>query len=236
MKSKNVASDRSRWLKLLGAVGGLSFRFYGLAVDKARIERSSGLQWRKSFYKNVCGRAYAKLMQAYPGLHVRADEHGRTEFMESFATYTRDNHRPTLFDRGTFGFVDGKKEVLVQLADIVAGLLARVYDPRKRLAKLGVPCKAVRYRVRSDPGELPTREATRHCARPRGRRAGSPRTLKETRAGSRSREPKRARACRLPYARNSAGDEMIKCWKPHDLVPVGKLRATCVQYFRLLPP
>jgi hypothetical protein len=154
MKSTKVASDRSRWVRLLGAVGGLSFRFYGLAVDKTSIDRSSGLKWKQSFYKNVCGRAYGKLMQAYPNLHVRADQHGRTEFMESFAAYIRENHRPTLFDRGTFEFVDGKKEVLVQLADIVAGLLARVYDPGKLLARPEeLP---VRYRVRSDPGDLPT--------------------------------------------------------------------------------
>lgn len=166
MKSKKLGADRGRWARLLADLSGLPFHFYGLAVDKARLDPASGFQWKDSFYKNLCGRAYGKLMRAHRGLHVRADEHGRTEFMESFADYIRRNHQPDLFERGTFEFVNGKTEVFVQLADIIAGLLARAYDRDKLLPKahelLGIVRGNAllldewppRYRMRSGSGEL----------------------------------------------------------------------------------
>jgi hypothetical protein len=133
MKSARVGKNRQRWQMLLASLSPIPFKFYALAVNKDSITKTSGLKWKGSFYKHLCGRAYDKVMRAYPDLHVRADQYGRSEFQESFASYIRLNHRPTLFDRGTFDFVDGKTDVLVQLADIICGVLARCYDPDMRL-------------------------------------------------------------------------------------------------------
>ncbi|MDX2055010.1 MAG: DUF3800 domain-containing protein [Polyangiaceae bacterium] len=133
MKSSKLGSDRGRWVRLLTDLAAVPFHFYALAVDKRRINKTNGLRWKGSFYKHLCGRAYGKLMRAHPALRVRADQYGRDEFKESFARYIEANHRPNLFDRGTFEFVDGKQDVLVQVADIVCGLLARSYDPDKEL-------------------------------------------------------------------------------------------------------
>lgn len=133
MKSKSLGSNRARWEKLLRELSTLPFHFHALAVDKVRLDRAGGLQHKEPFYKFMCGLAYRKTMGSIPNLHVRADEHGRTEFMTSFQEHVRKNHRPSLFDHGTFEFVNGKQDVLIQLADIVAGLLARIYDPEKQL-------------------------------------------------------------------------------------------------------
>jgi hypothetical protein len=119
---------------VLTSVATIPFRFYALVVDKRRLDRAGGLQWKQSFYKHLCGRVYGKLMLAYPALHVRADRYGDEEFKESFGRYIQENHRPTLFDRGTFDFVSAKDDVVIQLADILCGLLARCYDPDHRLA------------------------------------------------------------------------------------------------------
>jgi hypothetical protein len=135
MKSKKLDQDHGRWLRVLASLSQVPFKFYGLVVDKREIDRSSGLQWKRSFYKNLCGRAYGKLMRAYPSLEVRADKYGDEEFKQSFAKYIDENHRPDLFNRGRFEFVDDKADVLVQLADILCGLLARCYDPEKRVAR-----------------------------------------------------------------------------------------------------
>lgn len=133
MKSKKLGKNRARWVRLLSDLAPVPFKFYALAVDKRRLDGASGLKWKASFYKHVCGRLYNKLMRAYRGLHVRADDYGDVEFKESFARYVEENHRPTLFERGTFAFVEGKTEILTQLADVVCGLLARAYDPDKEL-------------------------------------------------------------------------------------------------------
>jgi hypothetical protein len=134
MKSKNLGADRGRWLRVLTSLADVPFGFYALVVDKRTIDASSGLQWKQSFYKNVCGRAYSKLMHAFPSLHVRADRYGDEKFKQSFGEYMKANHRPTLFDEGTFEFVDDRSDVAVQLADILCGLLARCYDPAKLLS------------------------------------------------------------------------------------------------------
>jgi hypothetical protein len=135
MKSKSLGSNRQRWVTLLEELSELPFRFYGLAVDKNRLDPSSGYQWKGSFYKNLCGHAYGKLLRAHRELQVRADEYGRSEFMRSFAAYITREHQQSLFQKDYFAFVNGADEVLVQLADIIAGLLARVYDPSKRLPR-----------------------------------------------------------------------------------------------------
>lgn len=134
LKSKNLKDNRARWIGVLSSLAPIPFKFAGVVVDKRRIDKDSGLQWSRSFYKNLCGRLYGKLMKAYPSLHVRADPYGRETFKESFARYIEKNHRPSLFDRGTFDFLDGKDDVLVQLPDILCGLLARCYDPKKQVS------------------------------------------------------------------------------------------------------
>jgi hypothetical protein len=106
LKSRNLRDNRSRWVSVLSALAPIPFRFAGFVADKRLIDRDSGLQWKQSFYKNLCGRLYGKLMKAYPALRTRADRYGTDEFKQSFAKYIEKNHRPTLFDRGTFALID----------------------------------------------------------------------------------------------------------------------------------
>lgn len=134
LKSRNLRDNRSRWVSVLSSLAPIPFKFAGFVADKRLIDRTSGLQWKQSFYKNLCGRLYEKLMKAYPALRIRADRYGDDEFKQSFARYIEKNHRPTLFDRGTFEFLDSRSDVLVQLADILCGLLARCYDPKMQLS------------------------------------------------------------------------------------------------------
>lgn len=76
LKSSKIGRNRARWHEVLSALAKVQFRFYGLAVDKTAIERTSGLRWKQSFYKNICGRAYRKLLRAYSSLQIRADRYG----------------------------------------------------------------------------------------------------------------------------------------------------------------
>jgi hypothetical protein len=97
-KSSKLGSNRPRWVSVLGALTAVDYRFYGLVVDKRAIIRTSGLQWKQSFYKNLCGRAYGKLMRHFPSLHVRADRYGDDEFKQSFARYIEENHSTRTVD------------------------------------------------------------------------------------------------------------------------------------------
>lgn len=132
MKSSGLSSNQKRWSALLRDLAPIDFGFCALLIDKREIDRSSGLQFKKSFIKNIHKRLYEKIFLAHPNLSVRADKQGREPFQNGFKEYLEKTHGPTLFDRRNFDFVDSKAEVLVQLADIVCGCLARTYADDKR--------------------------------------------------------------------------------------------------------
>lgn len=123
MKSSGVGSDLSRRRKILDDVRELDFHFYTLVVDKNRVLKDSGLQYKRSFIKYLSGKLHRALFRAYPDLEIIADEHGSKDFMEGFVQYIEDRHRPNLFYEASFQFGDSKNEVLVQLADILAGTM-----------------------------------------------------------------------------------------------------------------
>jgi hypothetical protein len=87
LKSRKLRGDRGRWLSVLSDLSPIPFRFAGFVADKRRIEKDSGLQWKQSFYKNLCGRLYGKLMRAFPALRIQADRYGDDKFKQGFAKY-----------------------------------------------------------------------------------------------------------------------------------------------------
>lgn len=119
-------------LELLKAISSLDFRIYSVIVDKRKIFEDSGLQFRNSFYKYINGLLDRELYDYYPYLELISDKHGTDKFMEGFVTYVEENHKQTeLFKGPTFSFSDSKDEPLIQLADFVAGSIAKCYEPEK---------------------------------------------------------------------------------------------------------
>ncbi len=128
MKSSRVTEDRR--IRVLKALDPLDFRFYAVAVDKARLHRDSGLTYKKSFIKFTNGRLCNALFQQLPELTVYADGHGGNEFIQSFKRYIETNHVPDLFSRPQLEIVDSKSQILVQLADFLVGTTAKVYEEK----------------------------------------------------------------------------------------------------------
>lgn len=128
MKSSGVANNKSRRAKILMALGRLNFKFYALCLNKERVYKDSGLQYKQSFIKHVNGKLYNSLYRTYSDLHIIADEHGSDEFKKGFKSYIEKNHKPDLFYKSKFDFVDSKEFTLVQLSDFIAGTLAKIYE------------------------------------------------------------------------------------------------------------
>lgn len=128
MKSSGVKNNRERRAKILSAFAKLDFKFYTLCIDKERINEDSGLRYKKTFFKYLNGRLYNLLYKTYFNLHIKADEHGRKDFMLSFEEYIEKNHKPDLLFRSDFDFVNSENEVLVQLADFIAGTINKIYQ------------------------------------------------------------------------------------------------------------
>ena len=119
-------------LKFLQAISELDFRIYSVIVDKRKIFEESGLQFQNSFYKYTNGLLDRELYDYYPFLELISDQHGTEDFMNGFIEYVDENHRQTeLFKGPSFSFRDSKDEPLIQLADFIAGSLARCYEPSK---------------------------------------------------------------------------------------------------------
>jgi len=128
MKSSGVGGDLSRRIRILNAIGSLGVKFTALVADKQEIYKESGLQYRRSCVKYLHDRLYKRLYKSFAKLHVYADQHGRSEFMESFKKYLSDRYQRELFDYHDFSFVDSAKQPLVQIADMIAGSLLRYYS------------------------------------------------------------------------------------------------------------
>lgn len=131
LKSKNISKDDDKRLNILQAFESIPVHFYSIVIDKRAIDKNSGLIYKQPFLKFLNGQLHDKLFKTYPNLKVVSDRHGHPEFMDGFKKYVDRKHIPDLFLHAEFDFADSRAEVFIQMADIVAGTLARVYDVKK---------------------------------------------------------------------------------------------------------
>lgn len=104
-------------------------------MDKSKIYGQELRRSRESFY----GYAIKMVLKYHGGTirnaKLRLDGHGDRKFKRTFNTYLRkelnsqvDNTEKVFLD---LKFVDSKKNVLIQLADMVAGTINRKYNREK---------------------------------------------------------------------------------------------------------
>jgi hypothetical protein len=134
MKSSSVGKDDARRKRILEEIGRLDIATYSLAVDKRELDREGGLAHRKSFFKYLNRRLCTRIFKNVDDTTLVADEYGRDEFMRDFIDYVNDHLPLTLFTRRDISFAKSSDEVMLQVADMVSGSLARALDPRKRSA------------------------------------------------------------------------------------------------------
>lgn len=139
IKSKNISAveNHKRRKKLLEELHAIEFSYYGFIVDKSLIWKTSGLSEKKSFIKYLHDKLYHDLSMAFPKLSICADEHGSSEFMKEFSSYIEKKYPQDIISmiEGNdfeFQFVDSTKNVLVQLADLLAGTLSFGYEQSKK--------------------------------------------------------------------------------------------------------
>ncbi len=124
LKSSNVGSAFNRRKQILIDIFREEINAFCLVVDKKRIWRDSGLQFKPSFYKFLHRMFYNRLKSSSLEISVYADEYGRSEFMESFEKYI--SSETSLLE--SFCFVGSRETPLIQIADVVAGSIRRIYD------------------------------------------------------------------------------------------------------------
>jgi hypothetical protein len=126
IKSSNT--DDRRRTSVINDLAAVDFKFQAVAIDKKEINPNSGLIYKKSFIKFINGILYNSLVRSYQDIEIRADQHGREEFMAEFRRYISENHIPDLFRTSTLAHVSSHDSVLVQLADFLAGTIRKIYE------------------------------------------------------------------------------------------------------------
>lgn len=127
--SKVKVKDTERRVRILSDLAELPLKLYFTVVDKSRVYRDGGLQFKKSFIKHVNGMLYERLFIDRPNLQMIVDEHGGAEFQDSLKAYVQDRYVNDLFgDDQSFLTKSSKDDVLIQVADFFAGSVAQIYE------------------------------------------------------------------------------------------------------------
>lgn len=131
MKSSSVKSkdgDKRR-IQILNDLSKIDFKFCAVAVDKERVYKDGGLQYKQSFFKFANSLLYTQLFHSFRKVSIIADEHGDQKFIDGFKAYI-DSNKTDLFWDSDVKTVSSKENVLVQLADFIVGTIARVYEKK----------------------------------------------------------------------------------------------------------
>lgn len=131
IKSSSAAKPERR-LKILAELAKINFRFMALVVDKDRIYKDSGFQYKKTFYKQIHRRLYSQFSDLGVSLNIMTDSLGGPDFVASFKAYIEKNVLPSLFNDCQFELGDSRQINFLQLADFITGTLGHSFDPKKK--------------------------------------------------------------------------------------------------------
>lgn len=136
IKSSKIGRDHERRLRILKDLENIPFNFFSVCIDKKKcLENMSmkGLQHKKTFYKFMNNIVHRELRRSFKEITIIADEIGGNEYMQSFCDYvSRHQDLPDLFGDARFRFENSKSDVRIQMADLISGTLASVYDYHKK--------------------------------------------------------------------------------------------------------
>lgn len=132
MKSSKIGNDLMRRLRIMQKLCEHPFSFYAVVFDKQKLSHMEGLRYKKSFYKFFNNIIHKELQKNFSQLTIVADETGSDEYMASFIKYVRERQKPiNLFGDTEFSFQKSDNNILIQLADIFAGTIAKIYTTKK---------------------------------------------------------------------------------------------------------
>lgn len=134
MKSVNIKNKAFKRRRLiLQELLKLPINYAIYIVDKKGIDESSKLrEYKKSFYKFFYQKLYASLINKIKCISIHPDKIGSDSDIEEFKKYYyKRNDTYNLFHDIDFAFDDSKNSLLIQVADIVGGSLAKNIDESK---------------------------------------------------------------------------------------------------------
>lgn len=146
MKSSNIKDNDNRRLKVLNELNEIDYHIFSVVIDKREL-KGEGFNFKGPFYKFLHALVDRELFSVFPDILVVADEHGGKEFKEGFIKYIEKRHIPDLFNQSEFRFSSSRSELLVQLADVITGTLARCYEIKKLSARRAEFLSALKEKI-----------------------------------------------------------------------------------------
>ncbi|WP_413298967.1 DUF3800 domain-containing protein [Bacillus sp. 1P10SD] len=128
LTTRSFDNDHTQRMQILNEIKDLPFSVYAYVIDKRKIREDSGIMSKSSFVKYVNKMVYKDLNRSFEQLDLVADNRDEKLFLREFKNYIRTKSIPDLFNHSTFGFNNSKSNILLQLADVIAGTLAKGYD------------------------------------------------------------------------------------------------------------
>lgn len=147
MKSSAIANNDGRRIHILRALSKLDAFVIAYCANKDALDADSGLSFKRSFIKYFARQLYERVARCGTDIRVVADQHGGTQFQDELKSYLEGKFETDLFASTQFHFVDSKSEVLLQVSDVYAGSLARVYDEKKSTERFDELRAVLRDRV-----------------------------------------------------------------------------------------
>lgn len=129
MKSSTVGNEHLRRRRVLSSLMKTGIKYTTLVINKAEIDKTSGLGYKKSFRKFLPGLIYSRLYKTFSNLTVISDKHGGESFMNSVCDYVATKNKSSLFENQEFRFADSNDHILIQAADFVSGTWGKILDP-----------------------------------------------------------------------------------------------------------
>lgn len=138
IKSSKVGSQAARRKLILEKLCDLKFWSLSFVVAKERVDPSSGLRFAQTFLKHVSKRLCGHLPLA-DEVCVSFDEKGRVKFKQEFRRYLeRSFESPDLFRVMKFEHLKSEDHVPIQVADFIAGSVAKFHADRVGSSSLGI--------------------------------------------------------------------------------------------------
>jgi len=133
IKSSRCTSLKMRF-EILSNISELDFTICTLVVDKTKLYDGSKIRAYKDtvFYPYLNKLLYLQLKAYKTDMAIFADEYKDKEFMERFSKYIDEEFPRTLIDKNSFEFKNSKEEVVIQVADFIAGSIAFNYETNKK--------------------------------------------------------------------------------------------------------
>jgi len=121
-------TEKSILVELIDFVKHFDFKAYAVVLDKKNVDSSSIIKSKMSIYNHTIKELLLRVSKS--NQIVVIDGKATKSHAEKIRTHLRQSLKENGIDNTKIRFVDSRKDSIIQLADIIAGAIARSYKDK----------------------------------------------------------------------------------------------------------